>query len=70
MANYMLHRLTKRSNLMMAEMLRTHIGFTPTSEELDGNNIESVVEKVPRDSETCKVLKHLDYYLYPRCNAT
>lgn len=59
MTNYMLHRLTKRSNMMMANMLRTHVEFTPPDDVLAGKDMETVVETLPRDTEICKVLSWL-----------
>lgn len=55
MTNYMLYRLTKRSNAMMAHMLRIHINFTPPKALLEGNDVEEVLEVLPRVTETCKV---------------
>ncbi|KAJ8737519.1 hypothetical protein PYW08_000114 [Mythimna loreyi] len=64
MTNYMLHRLTKRSNLMMANMLRIHIGFTPDHEVLMGTEVDEVIEELPRQSETCKwALFQVDAYI-------
>lgn len=51
----MLYRLTKRSNTMMAHMLRTHVNFTPPKALLEGNDVEEVLEVIPRVTETCKV---------------
>lgn len=55
MTNYMLYRLTRRSNYMMADMLKIHIGFTPDKELLLGTEVDEVLEKIPRDTPTCKV---------------
>lgn len=55
MTNYMLHRLTKRSNKIMASMLRIHKEFTPSLELLSGNELDEVLEVVPRPTDTCKV---------------
>lgn len=55
MTNYMLYRLTKRSNSMMANMLRVHVDYTPDPEELDGSVVDEIIEHVPRPCETCKV---------------
>ncbi|KAJ8737210.1 hypothetical protein PYW07_000481 [Mythimna separata] len=54
MTNYMLHRLTKKSNLMMSNMLRIHIGFTPPDEVLMADVVDELVEELPRGSETCR----------------
>lgn len=58
MTNYMLYRLTKRSNSMMANMLRIHIGYTPPPEELDDSVVDEILEHVPRPVDTCKVLTY------------
>ncbi|RVE44268.1 hypothetical protein evm_011063 [Chilo suppressalis] len=64
MTNYMLYRLTKRSNAMMAGMLRKHIEFTPDSALLSGTEVDEVLEVVPRDTETCKwALFQVDAYV-------
>jgi hypothetical protein len=55
MTNYMLYRLTKRSNAMMAGMLRTHFEFSPDRSLLEGTEVDEVLEVIPRDIETCKV---------------
>lgn len=55
MTNYMLYRLTKRSNYMMADMLRVHVGFTPDRSLLAGKVLDEVLEKIPRPVATCKV---------------
>ncbi|CAH0703556.1 unnamed protein product [Spodoptera exigua] len=66
MTNYMLYRLTKRSNKMMSDMLRTHINFTPPLSLLEGNNVEEVLEELPRVTETCKwALFQVDAYILP-----
>lgn len=54
MTNYMLYRLTKRSNSMMASMLRKHVEFTPDKALLAGNEVDEVLEVLPRDTDTCK----------------
>lgn len=55
MTNYMLYRLTKRSNAIMANMLRKHIEFTPDQQTLEGMEVDDVVENIPRQTDTCKV---------------
>lgn len=55
MTNYMLYRLTKRSNYMMADMLRVHVSYTPERSLLTGKELDEVLEKYPRPVETCKV---------------
>lgn len=55
MTNYMLYRLTKRSNYMMADMLRVHVGFTPERSLLAGKELDEVLEPYPRPVEKCKV---------------
>lgn len=55
MKNYMLYRLTKRSNMQMANMLRTHLQFTPTPELLSGTEVDEVLEAWPRQADICKV---------------
>lgn len=52
----MLYRLTKRSNHMMAAMLRKHVEFTPDKVLLSGKEVDEVLEVLPRDTDTCKVL--------------
>ncbi|XP_026730807.1 dynein heavy chain 6, axonemal [Trichoplusia ni] len=64
MTNYMLYRLTKRSNSMMANMLRIHIGYTPPPEELDDSVVDEILEHVPRPIDTCKwPLFQVDVYV-------
>ncbi|CAH2103550.1 unnamed protein product [Euphydryas editha] len=64
MTNYMLHRLTKRSNMMMADMMRIHMQFTPSPELLAGNDVDEVLENLPRQTETCKwALFQIDAYI-------
>lgn len=63
MINYMLYRLTKRSNMMMANMFRTHVEFTPNEELLNGTEVDEVLELYPRPTETCKVYNHHIFYL-------
>lgn len=63
MTNYMLYRLTKRSNYMMADMLRVHVSYTPERSCLTGKELDEVLEKYPRPVETCKVYK-LHIYVY------
>ncbi|XP_022832877.1 dynein heavy chain 6, axonemal [Spodoptera litura] len=66
MTNYMLYRLTKRSNYMMSSMLRTHVEFTPPKALLEGVNVEEVLEVIPRVTETCKwALFQVDAYILP-----
>lgn len=55
MTNYMLYRLTKRSNYMMADMLRVHVGYTPDRSLLAGKELDEVLETFPRPVEKCKV---------------
>lgn len=55
MTNYMLYRLTKRSNYMMADMLRVHVGYTPERSLLVGKELDEVLETYPRPVEKCKV---------------
>lgn len=55
MTNYMLYRLTKRSNNMMADMLRIHHSFAPPEDRLLGMEVDEVLESWPRQIETCKV---------------
>lgn len=55
MTNYMLYRLTKRSNYMLADMLRIHVNFTPSRELLEGSALDEVLEVLPRQTDTCKV---------------
>lgn len=55
MTNYMLYRLTKRSNAMMADMLRVHHNFTPDLNALKGTVTDEVLEDIPRQTERCKV---------------
>ncbi|XP_045784195.1 dynein axonemal heavy chain 6 [Maniola jurtina] len=54
MKNYMLYRLTKRSNMQMANMLRTHVQFTPAPELLAGLEVDEVLETWPRPIDVCK----------------
>ncbi|XP_028179118.1 dynein heavy chain 6, axonemal [Ostrinia furnacalis] len=66
MTNYMLYRLTKRSNSMMASMLRKHAEFTPDRALLEGTEVDEVLEVVPRDTDTCKwALFQVDAYVLP-----
>ncbi|KAI8430876.1 hypothetical protein MSG28_001009 [Choristoneura fumiferana] len=66
MTNYMLYRLTKRSNAMMADMLRIHASFTPDDSLLASKVVDEVLEVIPRDSETCKwALFQVDAYVLP-----
>lgn len=51
----MLYRLTKKSNNMLADMLRTHISFTPDRERLESKEVDEILEVIPRQTETCKV---------------
>lgn len=56
MTNYMLYRLTKRSNIIMSDMLRIHVGFTPGREILLKTDVDEILEEqLPRPSDTCKV---------------
>ncbi|PZC80020.1 hypothetical protein B5X24_HaOG215489 [Helicoverpa armigera] len=64
MTNYMLYRLTKRSNKMMSDMLRIHVSFTPSPTQLMDEDIEEVVEALPRSTDTCKwALFQVDAYI-------
>ncbi|XP_053624487.1 dynein axonemal heavy chain 6 isoform X1 [Plodia interpunctella] len=64
MTNYMLYRLTKRSNSMMANMLRKHVEYTPDMKLLEGTEVDEVLEVVPRPIETCKwALFQVDAYV-------
>lgn len=54
----MLYRLTKRSNSMMASMLRKHVEFTPDKALLAGNEVDEVLEVLPRDTDTCKASQY------------
>lgn len=40
---------------MMAGMLRKHAEFTPNRALLEGNEVDEVLEVLPRDTDTCKV---------------
>lgn len=55
MTNYMLYRLTKRSNYMMADMLRVHVSYTPERSLLAGKELDQVLEKYPRPVKKSKV---------------
>ncbi|CAB3225668.1 unnamed protein product [Arctia plantaginis] len=64
MINYMLYRLTKRSNNMMANMFRIHVEFTPSEELLNRTEVDEVLEVYPRPTETCKwALFQVDAYI-------
>ncbi|XP_049884905.1 dynein axonemal heavy chain 6 [Pectinophora gossypiella] len=66
MTNYMLYRLTKRSNAMMAGMLRIHVKYTPPQELLEGTAVDEVLEVIPRPEDTCKwALFQVDAYVLP-----
>ncbi|XP_021206053.2 dynein axonemal heavy chain 6 isoform X1 [Bombyx mori] len=66
MTNYMLYRLTKRSNYMLADMLRIHVNFTPSRELLEGSALDEVLEVLPRQTDTCKwALFQVDAYVRP-----
>ncbi|KAG7313008.1 hypothetical protein JYU34_000085 [Plutella xylostella] len=66
MTNYMLYRLTRRSNYMLAGLLRVHYGFTPELSLLQGTAVDQVLEAVPRDTDTCQwALFQVDAYVLP-----
>ncbi|KAJ2954382.1 hypothetical protein O0L34_g2646 [Tuta absoluta] len=66
MTNYMLYRLTKRSNGMMADMLRIHVKYTPSQELLESSVVDEVLEVYPRPEERCKwALFQVDTYVEP-----
>ncbi|CAH4038360.1 unnamed protein product [Pieris brassicae] len=66
MTNYMLYRLTKRSNAMMADMLRIHVQFQPPIELLQSTEVDEVLEEWPRPIDTCKwALFQVDAYVMP-----
>ncbi|XP_052746778.1 dynein axonemal heavy chain 6 [Bicyclus anynana] len=66
MKNYMLYRLTKRSNMQMAGMLRTHMTFMPSLELLSGMEVDEVLEAWPRQTDDCKwALFQVDTYVLP-----
>ncbi|XP_047524724.1 dynein axonemal heavy chain 6 [Pieris napi] len=66
MTNYMLYRLTKRSNAMMADMLRIHVQFQPSIELLESTEVDEVLEDWPRQIDTCKwALFQVDAYVKP-----
>ncbi|XP_050361252.1 dynein axonemal heavy chain 6 [Nymphalis io] len=64
MKNYMLHRLTKRSNMIMADMFQKHMEFTPSPELLAGSAVDEVLEFLPRETDKCKwALFQVDAYV-------
>ncbi|XP_037299908.1 dynein heavy chain 6, axonemal isoform X2 [Manduca sexta] len=66
MTNYMLYRLTKRSNNMLAEMFRVHVSFTPDRELLEGTAVDEILEVIPRVTDTCKwALFQIDAFVEP-----